>query len=237
MMYLAFTFIGTLAIGALKAYERITAPEKPESWDTAKFGIFVVVAGGIMLIEYLSSGIMAFPTDSLVQVGVTVVTPIASLFGLTYATILGGTAIKRDVIVPIIASAKAEAAQKAVQKAIVAVPTTSNGGQFQMGFTVTPTYKEGTSPLPVQFKIYATQPTIDHPGVTSVDIDWGDETGQNVPLTNGAASIGHIFSFVKTDKYTGHTFYPLFTFNGSDGSKSVFNLDGKGVEIWVRALA
>jgi hypothetical protein len=233
---IALTFMGVLAIGAAKAYQRITNPGAPENWDPKKFGIFVLVVGGVMLVGYSVSGAVEFPSDELIQVGWNLVTPVAAIFGFAYTTILGGSLVKRDVIVPIVASVKSEAAEKAVKTAVAAVPTTSPTGAFQMGFTVTPTYKEGTSPLPIQFKIYATQPAADHPGVTSVDIDWGDESGQNVPMSNGYATIGHIFSFVKTDKYTGHTFYPVFTFNGNDGSKTMFNVDGKGVEIWVKGL-
>lgn len=221
-----FTLIGVFIIGAIKAYERVNAPGSVETWDKTKFGLFVIVAIVIMGLEYVVTGNTEFPADELITSGIAMITPIMALFGLTYTTIVAGKLVKNDVVVPVVASIKAGAGVKAL----------SSAGGFAMGYTVTPTYTEGKSPLPVTFKIYATQVQPDHPGVTSVDIDWGDSSSQNVPLKAGYAEVGHIFTFVKTDKYTGHTFYPVFIFNGSDGSRNYFNVEGKGVEIWVQSL-
>jgi len=232
VLTLAFTFIGVLVIGALKAYERITAPNSVETWDKAKFGTFVVVAGVIMLIEYFSSGIMAFPTDAIIQTGVTIVTPIASLFGLTYAALIGGSLVKRDVIVPIVASVKSEASPKPTGTPL------SAGETNWLAISVTPTYQAGKGIVPVKFNIYGTQPQPDHPGIASIDIDFADGSAiQTVVLKGDHTTADHIFTFVKTPEYTGHTFYPIFKCNGSDGSTYLFNAgDRKSVEIYVESL-
>jgi len=232
VLTISFTFIGVLVIGALKAYERITAPNSVETWDKAKFGTFVVVAGVIMLIEYFSSGIMAFPTDAIIQTGVTIVTPIASLFGLTYAALIGGSLVKRDVIVPIVASVKSEA-----KPVTIATPLSASDTNW-LAISVTPTYKAGKGILPVTFNIYGTQPQPDHPGIASINIDFGDDSQiQTVMLKGDHTTADHIYTFVKTPEYTGHTFYPIFKCNGSDGSTYLFNAgDRKSVEIYVEAL-
>jgi len=229
---LIFTFVGVLVIGALKAYERITAPNSVETWDRAKFGTFVVVAGAIMIIEYLASGIMSFPTDTIIQTGITIVTPIASLFGLTYAALIGGNLVKRDVIVPIVASVKSEAAPKPTGTPL------SSGDTNWLAISVTPTYKAGKGTLPVTFNMYGTQPQPDHPGIASIDIDFTDGSPiQTVMLKGDYATADHIYSFTKTSEYTGHTFYPIFRCNGSDGSTYLFNAgERKPVEIYVESL-
>jgi len=226
MITLILTFIGVLILGAFKAYERINNPGNAETWDKAKFGTFVVVVALIMVVEYVASGAVNFPADEVINAALVFVNPIAGLFGIAITAITAGRLVKNDVVIPIVASVKSGASAKTV--------TTETG--FSLGYTVTPTYKFGKSPLPVTFEIYATQPQPDHPGIVSVDIDWADGSKQLVPIVQGAATVQHTFVFVKTDKYTGHTFYPIFAFNGSDGSKTMFNVDGKGVEIWVESL-
>ena len=236
VMMLAFTFFGTLAIGAVKAYERVTAPNSVETWDKAKFGIFTAVAGAIMLIEYLSSGIMAFPTDAIINTGVVIVTPIASLFGLTYAAIMGGSLIKRDVIVPVLSKNTPVTAAKPVQGNPTNLPdggctvSPSIGGKsFQLIYGL-------PSPSTVDFDFFATQPTTDHSGYTSVDVDWDDGTVQKIPLSMGKARVSHVFVFDgKGTKYTGKTFNPIFTFNENTGEKFVLNANGTMVEIGVEA--
>lgn len=238
VLALTFTFVGVLVIGALKAYERITAPNSVETWDKAKFGTFVVVAGAIMIIEYFSSGIMAFPTDSVIQVGMVIFTPIASLFGLTYAALIGGNLIKRDVLVPIASSISGKPTTDATPKPVS--PMVDLGG----GCDVSPSIGGKSfrliyglrSPVTVQFDLEGIQPTPEHYGYTSVDIDWDDGTVQNVPLVKGKATIGHVFIFEKTSKYTGKTFNPVFTFNENTGQKFVVNGgEGRSIEIGVEA--
>jgi hypothetical protein len=92
-----------------------------------------------------------------------------------------------------------------------------------------------TSPVTVSFALDATQPTTDHSGYTSVDINWDDGSTQNVPLVKGHADAEHTYTFKKTDKYTGKTFNPVFTFNESTGEKFVINGDGRSVEIGVES--
>jgi len=229
-----FTFVGTLIIGAFKAYERITNPGSPETWDKGKFGLFVVVVGGIMILEYLSSGVMSFPTDEIIQIGITMTTPIFGLFGLAYSTIIAGKLVKRDVIVPIVASIKSESAPKPV----TLTGTLSASETNWLAISVTPTYKAGKGVLPVTFNIYGTQPQPDHPGIASIDIDFADDSQiQTVMLKGDYATADHIYTFVKTPEYTGHTFYPIFKCNGSDGSTYLFNAgERKSVEIYVEAL-
>jgi hypothetical protein len=238
VLALTFTFVGVLVIGALKAYERITAPNSVETWDRAKFGTFVVVAGTIMLIEYFSSGLMAFPTDAIIQTGVTIVTPIASLFGLTYTALIGGSLVKRDVLAPIASSISGKPTTVATPK------PTSPMVDLEGGCDVSPSIGGKVfrliyglpSPVSVQFDLEGIQPTIDHYGYTSVDIDWDDGTVQSVPLVKGKATIGHVFIFEKTSKYTGKTFNPVFTFNENTGQKFVINGgEGRTIEIGVEA--
>lgn len=225
---LFLTFIGVLVIGAFKAYERINAPGSSETWDKSKFGIFVVVVAGIMLIMYATDGGISFPADDIIQVGISMTAPIFALFGLAYTTIVAGKIVKNDVVVPIVASVKTSAAKKSAGE----LPS---GDINWLAMMVTPTYRYGVSPLHVDFKLYGTQPTSEHPGIASVTIDWTDGVVQTAQMVNGEATTDHTFTFVKNDKYTGHTFYPIFTINGSDGSKKMFNVDGKGVEIWVQS--
>ena len=224
MITLILTFIGVLFLGAFKAYERINNPGNPDTWDKAKFGTFAVVVALIMLIEYVTSGVINFPADEVINAAVVFATPIAGLFGLALTAITAGRLVKNDVVVPIVNSVTSGTGKV----------ETSTG--WSMGYTVTPTYKFGKSPLTVEFAIYATQPQPDHAGIVTVDIDWADGSHQLVPLVKGEATVSHTFSFVKNDKYSGHTFFPVFRFNGNDGSVTMFNVDGKGVEIWVESL-
>jgi len=221
---LIFTFLGVLVIGAVKAYERISG-SNPESWDNAKFGMFFVVTIIVMGIEYGATGSAAFPADDLIVAFMAVLNPIFALFGTVYTTMIAGRFVKDKVIVPTVA---------AVSNGISVAKTPEVVGWSQ-GFTVTPTYKEGKSPMPVTLKIYATQVNPDHSGVTDVDIDWADGTFTNVPLKQGYGEVSHTYTFVADAHYTGHTFFPIFQFNGSDGTKTMFNVEGKGVEIWVQA--
>jgi hypothetical protein len=182
-----------------------------------------------MLIVYFTTGVIQFPSEVIIQLGISMSTAIFALFGLAYSTIMAGSLVKRDVVIPIVASIKESAAAKA---SISASASETNW----LSTKITPTYKYGRSPLTVLFNIYSTQPQPDHPGVVSVDIDWSDGGKQLVPVIKGEASVSHTFTFVKNDKYTGHTFYPVFTVNGNDGSQMVMNVDGKSVEIWVESL-
>jgi hypothetical protein len=91
------------------------------------------------------------------------------------------------------------------------------------------------SPVTVSFALDATQPTADHSGYVSVDIDWNDGTFQLVPLVKGHADVEHTFKFVPIAHYTGMTFNPVFTFNENTGEKMVVNGEGRTVEIGVES--
>jgi hypothetical protein len=104
-----------------------------------------------------------------------------------------------------------------------------NGKNFQLIYGL-------KSPVTVVFDFFATQPTSDHSGYTSVDVDWDDGTVQNIPLSFGKAKVEHKFIFDgKGTKYTGKTFNPIFTFNETTGEKFILNQDGIMVEIGVEA--
>ena len=202
-------------------YNKMT---KGESFSAEKFALTYGYVALLAIVAYLGTGTIPAVADIISKLGEAVPDP-TTVFTAASALVIF----------------LYQQGKKALSPAIPTPPTetppvvTPGGTGFEMGYTVTPTYTEGKSPLPVAFKIYATQPQPDHPGITSVDIDWSDGQNQNVGLTSGAAEVGHIFAFTATPKYTGHTFFPVFCFNGSDGSKTYFNVDGKGVEIWVQA--
>ena len=131
----------------------------------------------------------------------------------------------------------------AAVKPTAAVPPGTNPVNLpDGGCTVTPSIGGKTfqliyglaSPVTVAFDFFATQPTTDHSGYTSVDVDWDDGTVQNVPLSFGKGKVEHTFIFDgKGTKYTGKTFNPVFTFNENTGEKFVLNKDGIMVEIGV----
>lgn len=218
---LVLTFIGVLVIGAAKYYERKVSGST-EPWSDAKFGMFFVVAAGVMIVEYVYTGNMVFPADTIVESLMTFLNPIFLIFGAAYSAIIAGKVAKETLIKPTIASLKPAA-------------PASSGIWTYGGYSVTPAYKEGKSPLTVDFNIYSTVVTSDHPGVTSVEVDWADGTNQTVIPVNGVGKAQHTFTFAATPKYTGHTFFPIFVYVWSDGHRETFNLDGRGVEIWVQA--
>jgi len=226
-----FTFIGVLVIGYAKFYERKTSPGSAEVWDNAKFGMFFVVAAAVMIFEYAYTGGMQFPSDEMINSLLILLTPIFGIFGTAYTTIIAGRLVKNNVVVPVVASIKADASAKVVS---TSTPTETNW----LAVSVTPTYQAGKGIVPVKFQIYGTQVQPDHPGIVSIDIDFSDGSPvQTVKMVQDHATAEHIFTFVKTPEYTGKTFYPIFKCNGSDGSTYLFNAgERKSVEIYVESL-
>jgi hypothetical protein len=225
MIAIIFTFIGVLVIGYAKWYERKTSPGSTETWDDKKFGLFFVVAAGVMIFEYYATGTIAFPGEDTINSFIQLLNPIFAIFGTAYTVLIAGKLAKNNVVVPVVAGIQAGAAAKNAET----IETN------WLALSVTPTYKFGVSPFEVAFNLYGTQPTPDHAGINSVDIDWGDGQKQLVPMVKGGAEVKHTFTFVKNDKYTGHTFYPVFVANGNDGSSKTYNIEGKMVEIWVQS--
>jgi len=237
---LILVFAGTLTIGVAKAYERMTGTT-PESWDKAKFGIFVFVVGGIMLLQYMTSKELNFPGDTIIAAVMTLVEPIAALFGMAYVTILSGKFLKKDVVEPVVAS---------IVKPDVCTPApgtitiTKPAQQVNLpdgGCEVTPSLNGKTfhliyglqSPVTIQFAIEATQVTADHSGYERVLVDWDDGTTQEIVLMQGKAKAEHTFRYIRDNKYTGKTFNPVFTFVENTGEKFVVNGDGRSIEIGV----
>lgn len=228
MITLIVTFVGALAIGYAKFYERKIS--SGETWSDQKFGMFFLVALALMAMTYFLSGGTSFPEEETLNAVYMLIEPIAALFGLTVATITGGRILKQKVVAPVVAPA--------------APVTTEPVGIFPVdGCEVTPsiggkiahlTY-EHKSPLTVDFALEGTQPTSDHQGYTSAIIDWDDGTSQPVTLINGKATVTHTFNFIKTEKYTGKTFNPVFTFLRNDGQKFVVNGDRRSIDIGVIA--
>ena len=233
MIAIIFTFIGVLVIGYAKWYERKTAPGSTEVWDDKKFGMFFIVAAAVMIFEYFYTGTMAFPGEETINSFMILLNPIFAIFGTAYTTIIAGRLIKNNVVVPAIASVKAES---------TVYPTVPGQVVNWLALHVTPNYLAGKGVLPVTFHIYGTQAQPDHPGIASIEIDFTDGSPvQTVILKGDSAKIDHVFTYVKSpeSKYTGHTFYPIFKINGSDGSTSLWNAEEYGrrpVEIYVESL-
>jgi len=106
------------------------------------------------------------------------------------------------------------------------------------GFTVTPCFQKGDSPLPITLQV---QGGMDAAGKRStLQIDWMDGApAEDVALdaATGKAAVSHAYTYTQgASKYTGHSFYPEFTLIGSDGSKKSFNVDGKCCEIEVQSV-
>jgi len=227
---LSLTFIGVLVIGYGKYYERkIIGGEK---WSDAKFGMFFLVAGGVMVFEYfaIGNGDVAFPAEETLNAVYALVNPILAIFGGTIATITGGRILNTKVIKPAIAGQAAEPVQQVSLTPGGANVKASVGGKaFQLVYGLKP-------PVEVKFELEGTTATAEHTGYISVDVDWDDGTFERVPLTFGKATVMHTFNFVKTEKYTGKTFNPVFKFNSNDGTVFAVNTeDGRGLEIGVEA--
>ena len=230
MIAIIFTFIGVLVIGYAKWYERKTAPGSTEVWDDKKFGMFFVVAAAVMVFEYFYTGAMAFPGEETVNSFMMLLNPIFAIFGTAYTTIIAGRLVKNTVVIPTVVSIKEGAAT-------TGTPLPASEVNW-LAISVTPTYQAGKGFTPVKFNIYGTQPDPDHPGIASIDVDFGDGApGQTIKMVQDHATVDHIYTFTKTPEYTGKTFYPIFKCNGSDGSTYLFNAgDRKSVEIWVESL-
>jgi hypothetical protein len=110
------------------------------------------------------------------------------------------------------------------------VPAGTAASVFNPGFTVTPVQTNiksgGAAILQIQTGT-ATKTLI---------VDPLDGSGpQNVPLVAGAATFNHVYTFVATQHYTGHTFFPKFTIMDAAGDTLTFNdvANGQGACCWV----
>lgn len=111
--------------------------------------------------------------------------------------------------------------------------TTPTPTVWNPGFTVTPTFQRGVSPLPVTLQV---QGGMDAGGKRSaLQIDWMDGSpAQDCVLDTetGQATVSHTYNYnASGTKYDAHSFYPEFTLIGSDGAKVSFNTTGKNCEI------
>lgn len=101
MITLIVTFVGALAIGYAKFYERKIS--SGETWSDQKFGMFFLVALALMVMTYFLTGGTAFPEEETLNAVYMLIEPIAALFGLTVATITGGRILKQKVVAPVVA--------------------------------------------------------------------------------------------------------------------------------------
>jgi hypothetical protein len=76
------TVIVTAIIGGMKYYERKYGTN-PEAWDMQKFGMLIVVAVVVMLVEYGLGNAITFPGEDIIADGL-------ALFGTAYALLTGG---------------------------------------------------------------------------------------------------------------------------------------------------
>jgi len=104
------------------------------------------------------------------------------------------------------------------------------------GFTVSPSFQRGLSPMISTLYIIG---GMDASGKrVSVHVDWKDnspvETATPDAVT-GKATISHTYRYQQgTSQYTGHSFYPEFTIVCSDGTRQKFNTENKCCEIEVQ---
>jgi hypothetical protein len=213
------TFIGVLVIGAAKYYERKYG-NNPEAWDNQKFGIFVIVAGIIMVLEYSYTAAVSFPADEILDPLLQLMTPIFTLFGATYSAIVGGKLVKSTIIAPATTIAAAIAPEDI----------------DAFGFKILPSFLEGKSPFLAVAQVTCSQT------VSGMTVDWKDGSAiQAFTFTPDGeyytASIGHQYTFTGDGKYTGHTFYPEITLIGKNGKKQTFNteLSGRCWSVYVQA--
>lgn len=206
MIQIILTIIAVGVIGAMKFYEKQYG-NNPEAWDLKKFGMLVVVAVVLMIVEYLYGNAIAFPAEDIIV-------PAMALFGTAY-TILTAGKLANNVVTPKI----------------------TGQSNWKAGFTCTPAFSNGKSEYTQTFHITSGSPAADHPGTVQVEIDWTDGTPkQIVQVVNNFAEVTHSFRYEQGDsKYTGHEFYPVFTTISSDGTREQFNIDGKFVSVEVQS--
>lgn len=84
----AFTLIGVAVIGVMKYYERLYGSD-PEAWSREKLGQLVIAALIVMLIGYVSTGLVEFPSESTLTMFAELVTLIMTVFGSAYALLTG----------------------------------------------------------------------------------------------------------------------------------------------------
>jgi hypothetical protein len=104
----------------------------------------------------------------------------------------------------------------------------SVGQGFSPGFTVTPTFPGGVSPFTVSLLMEAS-PHSGENEIVEYMVDWNDgsmgDTGQFI---GGFARIKHMYTYEKTGKYTGHTYYPLFIIKSKNGYIKEYNTEYTG---------
>lgn len=221
--------IGTLFLlglyGAFEFAKQTWGPD-PKTWSYTKYFQIFAAAVLVSVIMYLSTGVLGAAT-------IEQITSALALLGGSVATILGyktvknvatnGTIVNPEAIKPA-ATAAVEQAQEVATVAKVA------GVVDWLSFSMTPTFPKGISPFTQAFKFYATRPQPDHPGVVSVDVDWGDGTPlQNVPMKDGYAEVSHTFEYSQGySAYFAKVFRPVFMVIGSDDSRKSYNLTTDG---------
>ena len=86
ILQIVLTIIAVGVIGGMKFYERKYG-SNPEAWDIQKFGMLIMVAIGVMVLEYLYGNVITFPAEDIIV-------PAMALFGSAYTIITGGKLLK-----------------------------------------------------------------------------------------------------------------------------------------------
>lgn len=128
------------------------------------------------------------------------------------------------LILAIIAWYNKQRTDSAVQTAAATQSTALSNAQmataekFDPGFTVLPTSPELKSGQSVALRVQTGLAT------KHLVIDWNDgSTPQEIPLLAGSATAIHTYTFTPDGKYTGHTFFPVFTISDDAGHWKSFN--------------
>jgi len=89
--------------------------------------------------------------------------------------------------------------------------------KVDIGGKVLPTHLEGKSPFNAIFTITAS-PAEGPDKVTRAFIDWGDETGADVPVIGGEVTVSHIYEYLQGGtQYQSKHFSPKITLSTATG--------------------
>jgi hypothetical protein len=226
-------FAGVLYVTIMFLYRRVTAGEQFDAQKYATtFGYVALVAIG----AYVVTGALPDFNDVYLQLqagipeGAEILTLLTTvLIGIIQKLFKAKPVSTLPVVKPQVVPATGVTNPINLPDGGCTVTPSIGGKNFQLIYGL-------ISPVTVMFDFFATQPTSDHSGYTSVDVDWDDGTVQNIPLSFGKGRVEHNFIFDgKGTKYTGKTFNPVFTFNENTGEKFILNAEGTMVEIGVEA--
>jgi len=225
-----------LFAGGMFVYRKMTAGET-FSWE--KFLPTMGIGALASFVLYLAAG--ALPSFDAVLAQIELMTPGGApsiTVILSALLVVWNTYMKGSGATTTTTSTPAAQATTTEQATALLPATAQPVTAWQPGFTVTPTFQRGVSPLPVTLQV---QGGMDSAGKrTALQVDWMDGSPAEdfvLDPTTGQKGISHTFLYnAAGTKYDAHSFYPEFTLIGSDGAKVSFNVDGKGCEIECQSI-